>query len=231
MSTDGTGTAESLEPEPEPEQKGFVQRMLDGIERVGNKVPHPAIIFLGLVGLVIVLSAILSAFDVSVTYDVAEQPPLIAEEEYVGGSIEPEAVIPPEEYLDDEIEIVAGDHLHPQPARRRRHPVHLLLVRQQLRQLQRGGRRVRRDDRRRRRRGGRVDGGAHPQARQGRPREAADVHHRARRRALQRRHRRRVPHPDPARRGGVPQRRPPPARRPGRGLRRRERRASPSTSC
>ncbi len=32
-----------------PEQRGFVQRMLDGIERVGNKVPHPAIIFLGLV--------------------------------------------------------------------------------------------------------------------------------------------------------------------------------------
>jgi aminobenzoyl-glutamate transport protein len=104
MSADGTGTAEQLE--PVPEKKGFVQRMLDGIERVGNKVPHPAIIFLGLVGLVIVLSAILSAFDVSVTYDVAEQPPLLAEEEYVGGSIEPEAVIPPEEYLDDEMEIV-----------------------------------------------------------------------------------------------------------------------------
>ncbi len=103
MSADGTGTAESLQPAPE---KGFVQRMLDGIERVGNKVPHPAIIFLGLVGLVIVLSAILSAFDVSVTYDVAEQPPLVAEQEYVGGSIEPETVIPPEEYLDDEVEIV-----------------------------------------------------------------------------------------------------------------------------
>jgi para-aminobenzoyl-glutamate transporter family len=80
--------------------------MLDGIERVGNKVPHPAIIFLGLVGLVIVLSAIFSAFDVSVTYDVAEQPPLVAEEEYVGGSVQPEAVIPPEEYLDDEVTIV-----------------------------------------------------------------------------------------------------------------------------
>ena len=49
--------------------------MLDGIETVGNKVPHPAIIFLGLCGLVIVLSAVLSPFDVNVTYDVAEARP------------------------------------------------------------------------------------------------------------------------------------------------------------
>ena len=38
--------------------------MLDRIESLGNKVPHPAIIFLGLCVLVIVLSAILAAFDV-----------------------------------------------------------------------------------------------------------------------------------------------------------------------
>jgi aminobenzoyl-glutamate transport protein len=89
-----------------PEKRGFVQRMLDGIERVGNKVPHPAIIFLGLVVLVIVLSAVLAAFDVSVTYDVVEQPPLVAEEEYVGGSVVPEVVVPPDEYLDEEMEVV-----------------------------------------------------------------------------------------------------------------------------
>ena len=80
--------------------------MLDGIEKVGNKVPHPAIIFVGLCVLVIVLSAILAAFDVSVTYDVAVQPPLIAEQEYVGGSVVPEPEISPEQYLDDEMEIV-----------------------------------------------------------------------------------------------------------------------------
>ena len=80
--------------------------MLDGIERVGNKVPHPAIIFLGLVRLVIVLSAVLAAFDVSVTYDVVEAPPVVAEEEYVGGSVEPETIVPPEDYLDEELEIV-----------------------------------------------------------------------------------------------------------------------------
>ena len=35
--------------------------ILDTIERVGNKVPHPAIIFVGLSVVVIVLSAILAA--------------------------------------------------------------------------------------------------------------------------------------------------------------------------
>ena len=89
-----------------PAKRGGMQRMLDGIEKVGNKVPHPAIIFVGLCVLVIVLSAILAAFDVSVTYDVAVQPPLIAEQEYVGGSVVPEPEISPEQYLDDEMEIV-----------------------------------------------------------------------------------------------------------------------------
>jgi aminobenzoyl-glutamate transport protein len=93
------------EPEPEPEpRRGAVDRFLGGIERVGNKVPHPAIIFLGLCLFVIVLSAVLSAIDVSVTYDVVEQAPVEAEEEYVGGSIEPETVVDPDAYLDTEFE-------------------------------------------------------------------------------------------------------------------------------
>ena len=50
------------------------------IESIGNKVPHPAIIFFGLCVLVIVLSAILAAFDVSVTYEVAEGPEGITDE-------------------------------------------------------------------------------------------------------------------------------------------------------
>ncbi len=100
---DGGGT---VTVEGAPVKRGGMQRVLDGIEKVGNKVPHPAIIFVGLCVLVIVLSAILAAFDVSVTYDVAVQPPLVAEQEYVGGSVVPEPVIAPEQYLDDEMEIV-----------------------------------------------------------------------------------------------------------------------------
>ncbi len=30
------------------EKKGAVQRLLDGIERLGNKVPHPAVMFVAL---------------------------------------------------------------------------------------------------------------------------------------------------------------------------------------
>jgi aminobenzoyl-glutamate transport protein len=39
--------------------KGLMQRFLDVVEKVGNKVPHPAIIFLILIGIVLVLSQIL----------------------------------------------------------------------------------------------------------------------------------------------------------------------------
>jgi aminobenzoyl-glutamate transport protein len=87
-------------------QRGFVQKMLDGIERVGNKVPHPAIIFLGLCGLVIALSAVLAAFDVSVTYDVVEPPPKVVEEQYVGGSVVPEPVPELSDYAGEELEVV-----------------------------------------------------------------------------------------------------------------------------
>ena len=73
---------------------------------MGNKVPHPAIIFLGLCVLVIVLSAVLAAFDVEVTYDVVEPPPVEAYEAELGGSVEPE-VITVDNYLEeDELEVV-----------------------------------------------------------------------------------------------------------------------------
>ena len=121
----------------------------------------------------IVLSAILAAFDVSVTYDVAEQPPVAAEEVYVGGSVVPETVTPPDDYVDRGLRDRPGDHRDREPAERGRDPLHLLVVRQQLRRLQRRRRRVRGHDRRRRRRGGGADGGPHPQARQGRARAQA----------------------------------------------------------
>src|SRR4029079_4619439 len=70
----------------EAAERGFTARMLDGIERVGNKVPHPALIFAGLCVLVIVVSAALALCDVSATYEVAEPPPVSAPESEVGGS-------------------------------------------------------------------------------------------------------------------------------------------------
>lgn len=49
--------------------KTTMQRFLDGVEKVGNMVPHPVVIFLILIGIVIVLSAILGAFGTSVSYE------------------------------------------------------------------------------------------------------------------------------------------------------------------
>lgn len=49
--------------------KTVMQRFLDGIERVGNMVPHPVVIFLILIAIVIVLSALLSLFGAGVTME------------------------------------------------------------------------------------------------------------------------------------------------------------------
>ncbi|MBB5868962.1 aminobenzoyl-glutamate transport protein [Allocatelliglobosispora scoriae] len=77
-------------------KRTFTQKMLDGIERVGNKVPHPAVIFLALIGLVIVLSAILSWLDVSVTYDTVAPLPIPGAETYPGGTDQPSVGYPPD---------------------------------------------------------------------------------------------------------------------------------------
>ena len=50
--------------------KTFLQKMLDGVERVGNKVPHPAVIFFILIGLVMLLSHLLYLLGTTVTYEV-----------------------------------------------------------------------------------------------------------------------------------------------------------------
>jgi aminobenzoyl-glutamate transport protein len=50
--------------------KTFLQKLLDGVEKVGNKVPHPAVIFFILAGLVILLSHLLHLLGTTVTYEV-----------------------------------------------------------------------------------------------------------------------------------------------------------------
>jgi aminobenzoyl-glutamate transport protein len=45
--------------------KTVMQKLLDVVEKVGNKVPHPAVIFLVLIAIVVVLSAVLSGMSVS----------------------------------------------------------------------------------------------------------------------------------------------------------------------
>jgi aminobenzoyl-glutamate transport protein len=90
-------------PPAEAPKHSFLERMLDGIERLGNKMPDPAILFLILCGGVIVLSQILFWFDVKATYEVVKPPAVPTEETYYGGSVEPTDVgptepVPPEAY-------------------------------------------------------------------------------------------------------------------------------------
>lgn len=56
--------------QPNEAPKTFMQKVLDVVEAVGNKVPHPAVIFLILILFVIVASAVLSLAGTSFTYDV-----------------------------------------------------------------------------------------------------------------------------------------------------------------
>ena len=54
---------------PTPHKKTRMEKLLDTVERVGNKVPHPAVIFVILIGIVVVLSHIFYLMGVSATYE------------------------------------------------------------------------------------------------------------------------------------------------------------------
>jgi aminobenzoyl-glutamate transport protein len=83
-----------MKSEEELAQRTFLERMLDGIETLGNKMPDPAILFLILCGVVIVLSQILFWTGMKATFEVVKTPPIPTEETYYGGSVEPTDVGP-----------------------------------------------------------------------------------------------------------------------------------------
>lgn len=55
--------------EKNQDKKKGMARVLDAVERVGNKVPHPVIIFVALIALIAVLSHIFYLMGISVTFD------------------------------------------------------------------------------------------------------------------------------------------------------------------
>ena len=65
--------------EPRTKARGL-DKILNTVERIGNKVPHPSIIFLLLIGFVIILSQIVAMFGASATYDVINSETLATEE-------------------------------------------------------------------------------------------------------------------------------------------------------
>ena len=77
----------------EPPQ-GMMVRVLGAIERGGNKMPNPAILFLWLCVIVIIVSALLAWADIKVTYQVAKAPPVAVEEVVQGGSTQPSGGLP-----------------------------------------------------------------------------------------------------------------------------------------
>ncbi len=71
-------------------ERTLTQRLLDGIEKAGNKVPHPVIIFLYLIVGVFILSAILDLLNVGITEEVlVPTSPEIVEAKYLGGTLQP----------------------------------------------------------------------------------------------------------------------------------------------
>ena len=90
MSTD----TDTVTEQPEAKSGGLLQRLLDYIERVGNKVPHPAIMFLALCIGVIVLSQILAWAGVGATYQVVAPSPQTVHAVGIGGSVLPGETMP-----------------------------------------------------------------------------------------------------------------------------------------
>jgi aminobenzoyl-glutamate transport protein len=80
-------------PPAEAPKRGAVQKMLDAVERLGNKVPHPAVMFLALIVLVWVLSAIFALTHMHVVTEVSTpKPPASTDPNYPyypGGGSEP----------------------------------------------------------------------------------------------------------------------------------------------
>ena len=90
---------------PAAGKRSIMQRVLDGIERVGNKVPHPVLMFLYLIAFIIVLSHILYMMGVSVTAEVAEPVPVAIQPNFYEDTSANALDARPELYYDEQFEI------------------------------------------------------------------------------------------------------------------------------
>ncbi len=91
---------------PAEVKPGTMERILGLIERGGNKMPNPAILFVYLCLGVILLSAVLSWADIQVTYQVDKPPPVSVEEVVNGGSTQPSGGLPDASLQQGDYEIV-----------------------------------------------------------------------------------------------------------------------------
>jgi aminobenzoyl-glutamate transport protein len=87
------------------EAKGLTQRLLAGIERAGNRVPNPAILFLGLIIAVVLLSQVLDWAGTSVTQQVVQAPAAQVQERDDGTTAEPSYDLPKSYVNGDDYEV------------------------------------------------------------------------------------------------------------------------------
>ena len=80
------------------DQKNFTQKLLDRVEVLGNKVPHPVLMFLYLIIFIIILSAILSLLNVSVTDQIAVPVPVSSVPDFYEDTSQPGYVTPTHPY-------------------------------------------------------------------------------------------------------------------------------------
>ncbi len=78
----------------QPAQRGFMDKLLDGVERVGNKVPHPVLMFAYLILFIIVVSSVLGWLGVSVTEEIAVPVPIAAQPNFYEDLSQPSVGLP-----------------------------------------------------------------------------------------------------------------------------------------
>jgi aminobenzoyl-glutamate transport protein len=85
-----------------PPKKTFMDKVLDSVEVLGNKVPHPVMMFVYLIAFVIVVSSILQLLGVSVTEQVLEPVPYQVSRDFYEDTTQVQTVAPREglEYAD-----------------------------------------------------------------------------------------------------------------------------------
>jgi aminobenzoyl-glutamate transport protein len=78
-----------------PAQRGFMDKLLDGVEKVGNKVPHPVLMFFYLIVGVIIISSVLGWLGVSITEEIAVPVPVDVLPDYYEDLSQPSVGLPP----------------------------------------------------------------------------------------------------------------------------------------
>lgn len=85
----------TAKPAAEPTGTSFMDKLLNTVERVGNKVPHPVLMFAYLILFIIIISSVLGWLGVSVTEEIAVPVPIEVAPNYYEDLSQPSVGLPP----------------------------------------------------------------------------------------------------------------------------------------